>query len=272
MSSRKNRIFACKRHGVQLRFTLIELLVVIAIIAILAAILLPALNSARERGRSASCINNLKQLGLYWNVYAQDNNDDLLPFQLGASPGINFSGAKVNWYEYMAGAYLLNTLDAEKFKNGGAAAADAVLGCPSNNPPARVYNNVELTISYGLNPGLSVGLYTGYKDTYTQLLKIGKASKYSEHTMVMADTWKYYTFEGKSSLLSNGSNAVFVLWTNKHANVGVAGAHGKNMNALMLDGSVSTKDKFYMNNASGGTNLWDITTAGNLRFVTEPTL
>ena len=272
MSSRKNRISVCKRHGVQLRFTLIELLVVIAIIAILAAILLPALNSARERGRSASCINNLKQLGLYWNVYAQDNNDDMLPFQLGASPGINFSGSKVNWYEYMAGAYLLNTLDAEKFKNGGAAAADAVLGCPSNNPPARVYNNVELTISYGLNPGLSVGLYTGYKDTYTQLLKIGKASKYSEHTMVMADTWKYYTFEGKSSLLSNGSNAVFVLWTNKHANVGVAGAHGKSMNALMLDGSVSTKDKFYMNNSSGGTNLWDITTAGNLRFVTEPTL
>ena len=113
-----------------LHFTLIELLVVIAIIAILAAILLPALNSARERGRAASCINNLKQNGMAAMQYAVDNND-VLPLKVQDSWSSTYGSCFAN--AYLSGALVLGWLNiGNKTDPGKGYLADfSTLLCPS---------------------------------------------------------------------------------------------------------------------------------------------
>src|SRR5215218_9411855 len=97
------------RRGVTTGFTLIELLVVIAIIALLAAILFPVFARARENARKASCLSNVKQLGLAIAQYTQDF-DETLPIGGGnSSPGCPTGGTpNYRWYSDLV-AYTKST-------------------------------------------------------------------------------------------------------------------------------------------------------------------
>lgn len=95
-------------------FTLIELLVVIAIIAILMAILIPALNRAREQGKRAACLSNVKQLGLAWVLYADDNDNKIVNGCTGVAGQGNVPIDEDGWVHWAG--YTDETSEAEQIK------------------------------------------------------------------------------------------------------------------------------------------------------------
>ncbi len=114
------KIFDCRRRSSP-GFTLIELLVVIAIIAILAAMLLPALSRAKSRAQGIVCLNNGKQLALAWTLYKDDFNGKLVP-NVANSSGTEITG---NW---VVGSLDYNIANPDNTNTDNLIGSKAALG------------------------------------------------------------------------------------------------------------------------------------------------
>ena len=223
-------------------FTLIELLVVIAIIAILASMLLPALQKAKMQGLMASCQSRLKSLSLAEHMYSEDFNGYILPTQT------DIGNAGKPWYQLQYEAKYNTSFFNRPKKNGEATSSGSTPLCPAS-PPEGVYlinktdtwklwkdDNMPIYGNGGYGRGRGLGMW--YKvDSVWKWLSPAK-----KMTSIKKPSSKFSMYDAANSIIADQYGKTY--WNNgmctaKESNIIFWVAHGKKINTVALDGHVS---------------------------------
>lgn len=229
-------------------FTLIELLVVIAIIAILSSMLLPVLNKAREKGKQASCVNNLKQIGLGVNFYVSDYND-WYPIAEGPATG--------SMFRYQ----MLSTSLATNYKTGYCPGGVKQFDCPSDTTRIPTWDywpywGNDNNISYGYNAKVGGSMYVAITDINSSGVNSGfrvrphktTQMKYPSSDILICDVGRFRTPVAVPNADTSKCSNMNIIWKSDAAdetrntylmnNTGNAFNHGKSINFCFLDGHV----------------------------------